>query len=72
MSSPEEDRDQELIRQNVQRTVGRRALKEIRAIVDEELREEAARARFMHAFLRYGWMILLLAALLLAYFTGVF
>lgn len=72
MSLPEENRDRERLRQNVRRTVGQRALKEIGAIVDEDLRAEAARASLLRALLRHGWIILLLTALLSAYFTGVF
>jgi hypothetical protein len=62
--------EQERMEQNVRRTAGVRALKEIRAIVDEDLREEAARKKWLAAFLRYGLIILLPAALLLAYFLG--
>jgi len=67
MSTPDEER----IEQNVQRTAGIHALKEIRGIVDEDLREEAARAKLLRAFLRYGWIVLLLAAWLLARHFGV-
>ncbi len=67
MSTP----DQERIDQNVRRTAGIHALKEIRGIVDEDLREEAARAKLLRAFLRYGWIVLLLAAWLLARYFGI-
>jgi len=67
MSTP----DQERIEQNVQHTTSMHALKEIRGIVDEDLREEAARAKLLRAFLRYGWIILLLAVWLLARHFGV-
>jgi hypothetical protein len=67
MSTP----DQERIDQNVRRTAGIHVLKEIRGIVDEDLREEAARAKLLRAFLRYGWIVLLLAAWLLARYFGV-
>jgi len=55
----------------VRRAAGIHALKEIRGIVDEDLREEAARAKLLRAFLRYGWVVLLLAAWLLARYLGV-
>ena len=66
MSTPEEP-----IARNVRRAAGIHALKEIRGIVDEDLREEAARAKLLRAFLRYGWVVLLLAAWLLARYLGV-
>lgn len=69
MTAPEQE--QERIGQNVQRTAGAHALKKIRGIVDEDLHEEAARAKLLHIFLRYGWIVLLLAALLLARHFGV-
>ena len=68
MSTPEQER----IEQNVQRTTGIHALKKIRGIVDEDLREEAARTKLLRAFLRYGWIVLLLVAGLLARHFGVF
>ena len=68
MSTPE---DQQRIERNVQRTAGIHALREIRGIVDEDLREEAARIKLLRAFLRYGWIILLLVAGLLARHFGV-
>jgi len=72
MSTPEQKcTEQERIGQNVRRAAGMHALKEIRGIVDEDLREEAARANLLRAFLRYGWIALLLAALLLARYLGV-
>ena len=67
MTQPEQER----IEQNVRRTAGLHALKEIRGIVDEDLREEAERAKLLSAFLRYGWIVLLLAAWLLARHFGV-
>ena len=63
---------QEDLEQNVRRAAGVHALKEIRKIVDEDLREEAARAKLLRAFLSYGWIILLLAVGLLARHFGVF
>jgi hypothetical protein len=63
--------EQERLEQNIRRTAGVRALKEIRGIVDDDLREEAARRKWLAILLRYGWMVLLLAAGLLARYTGV-
>jgi gamma-glutamylcysteine synthetase len=68
MIAPEQD---ERIERNVQRTVGGAALKQISRIVDEDLEKEAAGARMLRAFLRYGWIILLVAAALLAHYLGV-
>ena len=56
----------ESIEQDIRRTVGMRALKEVRNIVDEDLHGEAVRKKWLRAFLRYGWIVLLLAAGLLA------
>jgi len=72
MTTPEQERaEQERIGQNVRRTAGTHALKKIRGIVDEDLNEEAWRAKLLHVFLRYGWIALLLAALLLVRFLNV-
>jgi gamma-glutamylcysteine synthetase len=64
--------EQERIERNVQRTVGQSALKEIRGIVDEERRQEAGNARFLRAFMKYGWIIMLLVSLALAHVLGLF
>lgn len=72
MSAPEQEHtDMERMEQNARRTAGAHALKKIRGIVDEDLKEEVGRASLLHAFLRYGWIALLLAALLLARYLGV-
>jgi len=60
------------IERNVKRTVGQKALKEIRGIVDEERRAEASNARFLRAFMKYGWIVMLLMSLALAHVLGVF
>lgn len=71
MTTPEQEcTEQERIGQNVRRSAGVHALKKICGIVDEDLHEEAARAKLLRAFLRYGWIALLLAALLLARYLG--
>lgn len=66
MSAP----DQERLEKNIRRTAGIHALKAIRGIVDEDLREEVVRKKWLAALLRYGWLVLLLAVLLTAYFLG--
>ena len=69
MSTPEQKcTEHDRIRKNVRHTVGVHALKQIRGIVDEDLREEAARNKWLRTLLRYGWIVLLLAAGLLARF----
>ena len=64
------------IERNVRRMVGQNALKEIRGIVDEERRLEASNARFLRAFIKYGWIIMVLVMVLvslaLAQVLGVF
>ena len=72
MSTPEQEHpDRERMEQNVRRTAGTHALRKIRGVVDDELKEEAGRAKLLHAFLRYGWIALLLAVLLLVRYLGV-
>jgi hypothetical protein len=68
MTTPEQDRLQE----NVRRSAGLHALKKTGAIADAEQKREAARTRFLYAFLSYGWIVLLLAIFLLAHFLGAF
>ena len=68
MSAQEPDRR---IEKNVRRAAGHAALREIRGIVDEEQEKDAANERALRAFLRYGWIVLLAAAALLAHYLGV-
>ena len=60
------------LQQNIRRTTGLHALKKIRAIVDEENRNDAATARTLRWRLRYGWLVLLLIVALLARLMGVY
>jgi hypothetical protein len=60
------------LQQNIRRTTGLHALKKIRAIVDEENENDAAAARTLRWLLRYGWIVLLLAAAVLARLMGVY
>lgn len=64
--------EQKRIKQNIRRTAAKRALKENRGFGDDELRGDAANERFVRAFLKYGWMIMLLVSIVLAYLLGVF
>ncbi|MDO8313226.1 MAG: hypothetical protein Q7T25_14935 [Sideroxyarcus sp.] len=59
------------LQQNIRRTTGLHALKQIRAIVDEENADDAFKARALRWLARYGWLLLLLIAALLARFLGV-
>ena len=60
------------LQQNIRRTAGLHALRKIRAIVDEENRQEAATARILRWLLRYGWIALLAIVVLLARLMGVY
>lgn len=60
------------LQHNIRRTTGQHALKKIRAIVDEENRNDAAVAVALHWLLRYGWIALLVVAVLVAHLIGVY
>ncbi len=60
------------LQQNISRTTGLHALRKIRAIVDEENKNDAATARTLRWLLRYGWLVLLLIVALLARLMGVY
>ena len=60
------------MQQNIRRTTGQQALRKIRAIVDEENEHDAAVARTMRWLLRYGWVVLLVIAVVLARLMGVY
>ncbi len=55
--------EQERIEQNIRRSAGIAALRKIRVLVDEAQGEDAARAKLLRAFWRYGWIAVLLALL---------
>ncbi len=59
------------LQKNIRSTAGIHALKQIRAIVDEDNANEAFKARALRWLVRYGWLVLLLVAALSAYFLGV-
>lgn len=60
------------LQENIRRTTGQHALKQIRAIVEEENKHEAAKARALRWLMRYGWLVLLAGAALLAHLIGVY
>jgi len=60
------------LQHNIRRATGQLALKKIRAIVDEESRNDAAVAAALRRLLRYGWIALLLVAILIAHLMGVY
>lgn len=59
------------LQQNIQRSTAHHALRQIRAIVEHENADEAFKARALGWLLRYGWLVLLVIALLFARFWGV-
>ncbi|MEK7810466.1 MAG: hypothetical protein AAB278_01470 [Pseudomonadota bacterium] len=59
------------LQKNIQRTTAAHALKQIRNIVDEENANEANKTRLLGLMVRYGWIILLVIAILLARLLGV-
>lgn len=72
MSAASEDgAEREHIERNIRRTVGGKVLREMSTLADEIEREEAVRRRLLRAVLRYGWVVLLLAAALSAHYLGV-
>ena len=60
------------LHQNIRRATGLHALRKIRAIVDEENRQEATTARALRGLLRYGWIALLAIVVVLARLMGVY
>ena len=59
------------LQQNIRRTTGQHALKQIHAIVKQENKNDADTARALRWLLRYGWAVLLILAAILAHFIGV-
>jgi hypothetical protein len=59
------------LQQNIRRTTSLHALKKVRAIVDEENADDAFKEHTLGWLMRYGWLLLLLIALLLARLLGV-
>lgn len=69
MNNPD-NREQETVEKKVRRAAGINALRKIGAIVAEEQRADAEKARVLRWFVRYGWIVLIGSALLLAYAFG--
>ncbi len=66
MNNPE----QEIIEKNVRRAAGINALRKIGVIVAEEQQADAEKAKVLRWFFRYGWIVLIGSARLLAYAFG--
>jgi hypothetical protein len=60
------------LQQNIRRTAGLHALKKIGSIVDEENRNDAAKAAALRNTLLYGSIVLLLVVTVLGYLMGVY
>ncbi len=69
MDNPEPG--QEVVEFKMRRAAGMNALRKIGAIVADEQRDDADNARALRWFARYGWMVLICSALLMAYLMGV-
>lgn len=59
------------MQQNIRRTAGLHALRKIRGIVDKENADDEFKALTLQQLGRYGWIVLLLIAAMLARLTGV-
>jgi hypothetical protein len=66
MQSPE----QNIVEQKVRRAVGINALRKIGVIVAREQQADTDKVNVLRWFARYGWIVLLGAALLVAYAMG--
>ena len=60
------------LQQNIRRTAGLHALKKIGAIVEEENRNDAAKAAAVRNIVLYGSLVLMLVATVLGYVMGVY
>lgn len=58
------------LQKNIRRTIAQHALRKIRAIVDEENARDATSARALRWLLRYGWVALLIVAVVLGRLMG--
>jgi len=68
MDNPETER--EIVEHKVRRAVGLNALRKIGEIVAEEQQVDAESARMLRWFARYGWIVLIVSALLFSYVYG--
>jgi len=64
--------EDERLQQNIARTTGLHALKQIHAIVEQENNHDAETERQLRWVLRYGWLVLLLLAAILVHLIGVY
>ncbi len=64
--------DDDRMQQNIARTTGLHALKQIHTIVEQENKNDAYSAQVLSSLWRYGWLILLLLAAVLAHLMGVY
>ena len=63
--------EQEVVEQKVRRAAAINALRKIGKIVARENQADMDRAKVLHWFVCYGWVILLGGVLLLAYGSGI-
>jgi hypothetical protein len=72
VNSPEpiQSPEQSIVEQKVRRAVGINALRKIGEIVDREQQEDTEKSNVLRWFARYGWIVLLGVALLVAYTLG--
>ncbi len=59
------------LQKNIDRSSAIHALKKVRVLVDEANAEVEAKAKAIRWIMRYGWLLLLLIAALVARFLGV-
>jgi putative copper export protein len=59
------------LHQNIRRTTAHHALKQVRVLVDKANAEDESKAHALRWMMRYGWVVLLIIAALIARFTGV-
>jgi len=64
--------EQEIVDQKLRRAAAINALRKIAKIVDSENQAHMEKLRVLRWFARYGWMLLLGGAQLLAYGIGIF
>ncbi|MFZ2333749.1 MAG: hypothetical protein WAW35_02440 [Sideroxyarcus sp.] len=60
------------MQKNIRRTAGLHALRKIGALVEESNRDDVAKAQALRWLLRYGWIVLLVVAVVLARLMGVY
>jgi hypothetical protein len=59
------------LQQNIRRTATHHALKQVSVLVDKANAEDASKANVLRWITRYGWLVLLLTAVLVARVLGV-